>query len=100
MIYMNKPTMNIPCLFADVTGITLNKTTTSIKIGANETLVATVVPSNAFNKKVVWSSADNAKATVDQMGKVIGVAAGTVKIKCASVENGAILKECTVTVTV
>ena len=57
--------------------IVLNKATTTIAVGANETLVATTSP----NQYVVsWSSSDTNKATVDANGKVVGVAAGTATI--------------------
>lgn len=58
------------------TGVTLNKTSLIILIGSNETLVATVLPANATNKNVTWTSANPALFTVDANGKVTGVAAG------------------------
>ncbi|MDP1051726.1 Ig-like domain-containing protein, partial [Klebsiella quasipneumoniae] len=42
----------------EATSVTLNKTTTSIKVGANETLTATVAPSGA-SQVVTWSSSDD-----------------------------------------
>lgn len=57
--------------------ITLNKTSTSIAHGSNETLTATKVPASAAGYSVVWKSSDTSKATVDQAGKVTGVAAGS-----------------------
>lgn len=80
-----------------MSGVTLNKTTTSIAVGANETLTATVSPADASNKTVAWSTSDAAKATVTN-GKVIGVAAGTATIT-ATAEDGAKKATCTVTVT-
>jgi uncharacterized protein YjdB len=80
-----------------VSGVTLNKTTTSIAVGANETLTATVAPTDATNKAVTWSTSDAAKATVAN-GKVIGVAAGTATITVTT-EDGAKKATCTVTVT-
>ena len=38
-----------------VTGVTLNKTSTSITVGKTETLTATVSPADATNKAVTWS---------------------------------------------
>lgn len=35
-------------------GVILNKSTTSLVVGAEETLVATVAPSDAANKAVTW----------------------------------------------
>ena len=53
----------------NVTEVKLNKTQTSILVGASETLVATVLPENATNQKVSWKSSDEAVATVDANGK-------------------------------
>lgn len=48
-------------------------------------LVATVLPSNADDKSVTWSSANTDIATVSNMGVVTGVAVGTVIITATSV---------------
>ena len=58
-----------------VSGVTLNKTSLTLNIGANETLTATVAPADATNKKVTWKSSDAAVATVDANGKVTAVKA-------------------------
>ena len=62
-----------------VTGVTLNKTATTIAVGASETLTATIAPTNATNKKVTWTSSDPAVATVDASGKVTGVATEAIR---------------------
>ena len=38
-----------------VTGVLISKASTTIQIGNTETLSATVAPSNATNKAVIWS---------------------------------------------
>lgn len=53
-----------------VNGITLNKNSTELIKGESETLVATVKPENATDKTVIWSSADESIASVDQNGKI------------------------------
>ncbi|MBN5322961.1 Ig domain-containing protein [Serratia marcescens] len=75
----------------------LNKTTTSLAVGADETLTATVAPTDATNKEVSWSTSDAAKATVEN-GKVTGVAAGTATITVTT-EDGDKTASCAVTVT-
>ncbi len=47
-----------------VKGITLSKSTTTLKPGATETLSFTIFPENADNQNVSWTSSDQAIATV------------------------------------
>ena len=77
--------------------VTLNKSTTSIAIGGNETLVATVEPTGSA---VTWASSDSTKATVDNTGKVVGVAAGSTNVTASITVDGKETKAtCAVTVT-
>ena len=64
----------------DVTGVSLNKTTTTLTVGDTETLTATVSPDDASEKSVTWSSDKTSVATVDANGKVTAVAEGTANI--------------------
>ena len=81
-----------------MTGISLNKSTTSIVKEATETLTATVTPSNTTYDDVTWTSSDTSVATVNALGVVTGVAAGTAVIT-AITERGGFTASCTVTVT-
>ncbi|MEY8763346.1 MULTISPECIES: Ig-like domain-containing protein [Clostridium] len=81
-----------------VTGVTLNKTSTSIAAGANETLIATILPEDATDKGVVWTSSDETKATVDSTGKVTGIAEGTATITAKSHGDQAKTATCEVTI--
>lgn len=49
---------------AAVTGVTLNKNNISLDISQHETLVATVLPEDADNKNVTWSSSNDDVVTV------------------------------------
>ncbi len=82
-----------------VSQITLDKTALPLTVGAVETLKATVMPDNATNKEIAWSSSDASVATVDNAGKVTAVKAGSAIITVASVTNPDIKAQCTVTVT-
>ena len=64
-----------------VTGVTLNKTTLSLAVGANETLTATVAPADATDKSGNFISTDPSIATVTAQGKVVGVKGGTTNVK-------------------
>ena len=70
----------------DVTGLTLNKTTASLKIGDSITLVPTLSPSNATNQTITWTSSNDKIATVKN-GVVTSKRSGTVTITAAS-NNG------------
>jgi len=80
-----------------VTGINLNKSTLNLSSGNTSNLTATVTPSTATYKTVIWSSSDTGVASVNN-GVVTAVSAGTAIIT-ASTFNGAYTAQCTVTVT-
>ena len=61
--------------FVSVTSIRLNQKTLTLDVGGTETLVATVLPENATDKSVEWSSSNDLIATVID-GLVIGVSSG------------------------
>lgn len=82
----------------DVTGVTLNKESTSIAKGSTETLVATVAPAEATNKDVTWQSSVPSVATVDANGVVTAVSVGTTVISVTT-DDGDYSAQCTVTVT-
>lgn len=82
----------------NVTSVTLNRKKTTIKDDGKRTLKATVLPSNATNPAIEWSSSEPSVATVSTRGVVQGVAPGTTTITATS-EDGEISAECEVTVT-
>jgi hypothetical protein len=63
-----------------VTGVSLNKNSTTLTVGGTETLTATVSPDDATDKTVTWSSDNTSVATVDANGLVTAVAEGTATI--------------------
>ncbi|MCL1875884.1 MAG: Ig-like domain-containing protein [Synergistaceae bacterium] len=79
-----------------VTGVTLNKKSTIIDIGGEETLFAIVTPATALNQNVYWGSDNSGVATVSS-GKVTGLSAGTARITVIT-EDGDFKDTCTVTV--
>lgn len=82
-----------------VTGVTLNKNTTSIDLDdlQAETLTATIAPADATNKNVAWTSSDEAVATVAD-GMLTAVKAGAATITVTT-EEGGHMATCAVTVT-
>jgi uncharacterized repeat protein (TIGR02543 family) len=90
-------TVTVSSLSVSVTGVSLNKTSTSIIVGATDDLDVTITPSNATNQNVTWSSSNTAVATVSAGGTVTGIKAGTATITVTSVDGGK-TASCTVTV--
>ncbi|MBQ6302047.1 MAG: Ig-like domain-containing protein [Bacteroidales bacterium] len=80
-----------------VTGISLNTSSMTMKVGETKSLSATVTPSNATDKTVTWKSSDSSVATVDSNGKVTAKSAGSVTISATA---GSFTANCSVTVVV
>jgi len=80
-----------------VTGITLNKSSETIKVGNTLTITATVSPNNATNQTLNWTSSNTSIATVSN-GVVTGVAAGTATITASSTDGSNKSATCQVTV--
>jgi len=80
-----------------ITEITLDNTELSLLAGTTGTLKATVLPENAENKNVSWSTDSPSVATVDANGVVTAVGQGTAVIT-ATTEVGSLTATCTVTV--
>ncbi len=80
-----------------VTGVSLNKSATTLTVGASETLTATVAPASATNKAVTWSSSNPAVASVAN-GTVTANAPGTATITVATADGNK-TAGCTVTIT-
>lgn len=81
-----------------VNKIALNKETLELTKGNSETLIATVEPVNATNRKITWSSDNTAVATVDENGKITTVSEGTAKITASSNDGSDKSATCVVTV--
>ena len=90
-VTVNEPASEV----IEVTSVSLNKTSLTLEIGESETLTATVLPSNATDKSVTWTSFAQSIATVAN-GKVTAIGSGTAIIT-ATTSNG---KTATCTVTV
>ena len=80
------------------TSITMEPTTLSLTVGQKYTLIATILPENATNKSVTWSSNAPDIVEVTAGGAVTAKAAGTATVT-ASAANG-LAVTCIVTVTV
>ncbi len=75
-------------------GLTLSQTSASLAPGNSVALTATVTPSNATDKTIVWQSENTAVATVAN-GRVTAVGEGTTRITASC---GDVTASCTVSV--
>jgi uncharacterized protein YjdB len=82
-----------------VESISVNFISSSIIVGSTTTATATVLPENASNKTVSWSSSDITVATVNSSsGVVTGVAAGTANIIATAQDGSNITGQAAITV--
>ena len=84
---------------APVTPNAINVEAVSVPAGRRATVSYTVLPSEAFNKNVTFSTANTAIATVNENGVVVGVAEGTTTVTVTSVADPTVSGSATVTVT-
>ena len=80
-----------------VTDVKLNKNNITLTVGDIETLTATVEPTNATNKTVMWSSSNDSVAMVDSNGNVTGIGRGFATIT-AKATDGNVSATCEVEV--
>lgn len=79
-----------------VTAISLDKNRLDMMKGESVILVATVIPEDASDKTVIWSSSNSAVATVDNIGMVVAVGEGEATITAMA---GGMSATCNVSVT-
>lgn len=82
---------------ADIESISLSPATTTLSVGQEILLNATIAPANA-KRNLTWTSSNPNVATIDNTGKVTAVANGTTTITCQSTDNPSI--KCTAQITV
>jgi GH35 family endo-1,4-beta-xylanase len=80
-----------------VTDVALDKSTMTLQVTRKENLRATVIPADATDKTVSWSSSDETVAIVSQTGEVTAIKEGVATITVTTA-NGNKTATCTVTV--
>ena len=79
-----------------VTSITLSHTTLVLEVDGYQKLTATVLPSNAANTKVTWTSSDEDVAEVTSTGGVAAVGIGSCTITCTARDGSGLQATCQV----
>ena len=85
---------NVACEVAEVE---LNQEKYSLKVGESTELEAQVLPKNAFEKEIIWTTDANNVVRVED-GTVTALAEGTATVKATSKESKDIYATCKVTV--
>ena len=85
-------------VYQPVTSLNLNNETLTLKTGETQQLIASISPSDADNKNVIWSSENVNVASVDKEGRVTGVKSGQVWIYAESEDDETVKAGCYVTV--
>ncbi|MBQ3137067.1 MAG: Ig-like domain-containing protein [Clostridia bacterium] len=84
-----------------IDSVSFDKETLILDRGASETLNFSVLPVNADDKEVIWTTSDDTVAFVDENGKVTATEkSGIATIRATAIDNPEAYAECTVTVKV
>ena len=100
--YQLNPTTTIvtgPNADVKVAELTLNVSELSMEVGDAYTLEASVLPEDATNATLKWTSSDSSIATVGENGEVTAVAAGIATITVTTTDGSNLTKSCIITVT-
>ena len=81
-----------------VTKITLSSSSVSIVQGSTYHLTPTIIPDNASNQEVSWSSSNTTVAKVNSSGVVTAIKEGNAIITCTAKDGSGVKATCQVTV--
>lgn len=82
-----------------VTHIELTTYSVSLEVGKTVMPIVTMTPSDAPDKREIWTSSDPSVATVDDIGNIKGIKKGSCTVTVAAAANPSIKAEVAVTVT-
>ena len=85
-------------VIALVESISIDQDELQIWNGESTVLAASVLPTNATNKDVNWSSSNKSVATVDNTGKITALSGGTTTITATAADGTGVAASCNVTV--
>jgi len=83
--------------YISVTGITIDKTSATLMVGDSLSVTTSIVPSDATNKNIKWTSSNPKVATVDESGFIQAIGLGNANITATS-EGEGLTATCTINV--
>ncbi|MDE5786039.1 MAG: Ig-like domain-containing protein, partial [Duncaniella sp.] len=92
-IKVKEPTVKVSNIFLD-------KSTLQLNVGEQDFIAATVLPSNATNPALTWTSSDETIATVDSNGVVKAINKGNATITATAQDGSDVSSEVTVMIPV
>lgn len=81
-----------------VSSVSITPSSINVSTGQTVNVSAVVLPTDATNKSLTWSSSDPTVALVDFNGNITGISAGICKIYAVSDDGNNVTGECRVTV--
>lgn len=78
--------------------VTLTPSAMELLVGETREIAVTILPTNAANKALTWSSSDQSIVLVDSYGKVTAKSNGTATVTCTSQDNPEAKGTCQITV--
>ncbi|MDW7657352.1 MAG: Ig-like domain-containing protein, partial [Bacillota bacterium] len=88
-------TLQVNRSYIPVTGVWLNYGAVNFPVGNSMAITANILPGNATDPRVTWSSSDSNIASVSQSGIITGLAAGDAVITACTTDGG-FTSSCTV----
>lgn len=93
-----RPVKDITPTGVAVTDITLTDTNLTLPVGEQAGLYAAVLPVNASDKRVTFTSSDESVVTVDSKGQLCAVSAGSATVTATATDGSGVSAVCEVTV--
>ncbi|TMM55901.1 T9SS type A sorting domain-containing protein [Maribacter algarum] len=86
--FIDTATISVEALPVPVTGVSVSPQSLTLLEGASQQLAANVIPADADDTSVSWSSSDDLVAMVSTNGSVTAVSVGTATITATTVDGG------------
>lgn len=83
-----RATVTVSSTAVPLTGVSISPSALSLGIGNSQLLAINVTPVNATNQVVTWRSDNTAVATVDSLGNVTAVSAGSANVSATTADGG------------